>query len=341
VTEVREVHLVRPAEMTHPGTPRASRTIWVWVKLLGGPGILAFLVWRLGTGGFLDGLRAIQPGMLLAAVGIGLLTTVCCAWRWCLVARGLGVPLALPGAVADYYRSLFLNAALPSGVLGDAHRAVRHGRDIGDVGLGARAVVLERSAGQAVLVPVGVMVLLVSPVPALSPAALVPTSPVVATVAVAGVLAVAVFAARPARRVACRWGAWRTAASSVRAGLLGRRIWPGVVVASLAALAGYLATFLIAARAAGSTAPTHQLLHLLVLALLAMAVPLSVGGFGPREGVCAWAFAAAGLGAAEGLAVAVVYGLSVFVASTPGAVVLVVRWWRRARRPRAASRLPR
>jgi uncharacterized membrane protein YbhN (UPF0104 family) len=333
MTEVREVHLVRPAEMTNPGTPRASRAVWAWVKLLGGLGILAFLVWRLGTAGFLDGLRAVQPSVLLAAVGIGMLTTVFSAWRWCLVARGLGIPLALPSAVADYYRALFLNAALPGGVLGDAHRAVGHGRDIGDVGLGARAVVLERSAGQAVIVAVGVVVLLVSPVPALSPAALVPGSPVVAVVVAAGGLAVAVLAARRVRRVASRWGAWRTAASSVRAGLLSRRIWPGVVVASVAALAGYLATFLVAARAAGSTAPTLQLLQLLVLALLAMAVPLSVGGFGPREGVCAWAFAAAGLGAAEGLAVAVVYGLSVFVASTPGAVVLVVRWCHRARRP--------
>jgi hypothetical protein len=61
-----------------------------------------------------------------------------------------------------------------------------------------------------------------------------------------------------------------------------------------------------------------------LLALLAMAVPLNVGGWGPREGVVAWAFAAVGLGAADGLAVSTVYGVLVAAATLPGAVVLAV-----------------
>ncbi len=56
-----------------------------------------------------------------------------------------------------------------------------------------------------------------------------------------------------------------------------------------------------------------------------MGVPANVGGFGPREGVAAWAFGAAGLTATEGVATAVVYGALVLVASLPGAAVLVVR----------------
>ena len=49
----------------------------------------------------------------------------------------------------------------------------------------------------------------------------------------------------------------------------------------------------------------------------------NIGGWGPREGVTAWAFSAAGLGASLGVATAVVYGVMVFVASLPGAAVLV------------------
>jgi hypothetical protein len=52
----------------------------------------------------------------------------------------------------------------------------------------------------------------------------------------------------------------------------------------------------------------------------------SVAGWGPREGVTAWAFAAAGLGAAHGVATAVVYGVMAFVAGLPGALVLVAAW---------------
>ena len=64
------------------------------------------------------------------------------------------------------------------------------------------------------------------------------------------------------------------------------------------------------------------MLPLALLVLLAGVLP-NVGGWGPREGVTAWAFAAAGLGASLGVATAVVYGVMVFVASLPGAVVLV------------------
>ena len=57
---------------------------------------------RLGTGAFLDGLRVIDAGTLLTAFAIGVATTVFSAWRWCLVARGVGLRLSLRGAIADY-----------------------------------------------------------------------------------------------------------------------------------------------------------------------------------------------------------------------------------------------
>src|SRR5207247_11162728 len=101
---------------------------WAWARLAGGAAILAVLVWRLGTGPFIDGLQAINVWSVLAAAGITLLTTVLCAWRWTIVARGLGVGIPLPTAIAAYYRSQFLNTALPGGVLGDVHRGVRHGQ---------------------------------------------------------------------------------------------------------------------------------------------------------------------------------------------------------------------
>src|SRR5213076_310154 len=108
----------------------------------------AVLVWRLGTSPFLDGLRTVDGGALAAAAGLALATTVCCAWRWKIVARGLGVELSLPAAVAAYYRSVFLNVTLPGGVVGDVHRGVSHGRDVSDVGRALRAVAWERGAGQ-------------------------------------------------------------------------------------------------------------------------------------------------------------------------------------------------
>ncbi|WDF42764.1 lysylphosphatidylglycerol synthase transmembrane domain-containing protein [Streptomyces sp. T12] len=328
----------RPAAPT-PGAARPRRSLRTLLSRLNTPAfrthlgtaagviILAVLFWRLGTGVFLDGLRRIDAAALVVAVGIGLVTTVFSAWRWQLVARGLRIRLPLRPAVADYYRALFLNAALPGGVLGDVHRAVRHGQSAGDMGRGVRAVVLERTAGQVVLAGVGAVVLLTMPSPVLNEARdLTPVLLFAAVGALAVVAAVRMNRA-PSRRDRSNPTALRGTLGEAREALLSRRNGPGVAVSSVVVLAGHLAMFVVAARVAGSAASVAVLLPLAVLALLAMGLPLNVGGWGPREGVTAWAFGAAGLGAESGLAVAVVYGVLSFVAALPGVLVLVARWY--------------
>jgi glycosyltransferase 2 family protein len=281
-----------------------------WTARVAAAGTLAFLVWHVGTGPFLDGLHAVDAAALAAACGLAALTTVCCAWRWRIVALGLGVELSLGTAVAAYYRSIFLNVALPGGVVGDVHRGISHG---------LRAVAWERSAGQVVQVVITVVVLLALPSPVRG---LVPYIVLVAlAVAVALVLAARVL---PRLRSA--------AARDLRDGLLPGRAWPVIALASALVVAGHAVTFMIAAHTAGATAPLSQMLPLALLAMLAAALP-NVGGWGPREGVTAWAFATAGLGASLGVATAVVYGVMVFVATLPGAVVLVAAWVRRSGGP--------
>ena len=316
----------QPAPAESPA-PSARRGLRAHLGTLAGTVILGVLLWRTGTGAFLDGLRRIDAPTLLAGLGIGLVTTVFSAWRWVLVARGLRIRLPLRAAVADYYRALFLNAALPGGVLGDVHRAVRHGRSAGDLGRGVRSVVLERAAGQAALTTIGVVVLLTMDSPVLAGARQVAP---LAGLAAVGALAV-LLALRMNRAPARGGGALRSVLGEAREALLSRRNLPGVAVSSVVVLAGHLAMFVVAARVAGSDASLAELTPLAVLALLAMGLPLNVGGWGPREGVTAWAFGAAGLGAGTGLGVAVVYGVLSLVASLPGAVVLLVRRYDRPR----------
>jgi hypothetical protein len=123
-------------------------------------------------------------------------------------------------------------------------------------------------------------------------------------------------------------------AADLREALLSRGRWPRIVAASAIAVAGHAATFLLAAHVVGSAASMAALLPLTFLVLLAMAVPLNVGGWGPREGVAAWVFATAGLGASQGVEVATVYGVLAFVACLPGLAVLVNDWVRAASRRR-------
>jgi uncharacterized membrane protein YbhN (UPF0104 family) len=299
------------------------RRVWRWSRLIAGVGILALLAVRLGNAPFLDGLRVVDGRTLTAAVLLGAATTVLSGWRWSLVARGLGLHMPLRTAIADYYRSLFINAVLPGGVLGDVHRAVEHGRGVGDLSRAVKAVVLERFAGQIMLFSVVVAVLILDPAPVL-PQVLTGSAAAVTTMLI---LVAALGAAVLVRRGSSRWaGKLRAWGTDVRRGLLSNGNRLGIAMSSAGVLAGHLATFVIAARAAGSTASFSRLVPLLLLALLAMTLPLNVGGWGPREGATAWAFSAAGLGASQGLTVAVVYGMFAFVASLPGAAVMAAGW---------------
>jgi glycosyltransferase 2 family protein len=289
--------------------------------------VLAVVIWRLGTGPFLDGLKAVDGRALVAAAAVVFVTTVCSAWRWTIVARGLGIRLPLPAAVAAYYRAVFLNLTLPGGVAGDVHRGIEHGREVHDVGRAFRAVVWERVAGQVVQVVFTISVLLALPSPVR------PAMPFVAVAAVAIVLGAVLAGRLRADRSGSRWTRLRHAVvADLRNGVLRRNALPAILLTSTVVALGHVVTFLIAARTAGVTAPISRLLPLAALGLLAMVLP-SIGGWGPREGVTAWVFAAAGLGAERGAATAVAFGVMVLAASLPGAVVLIAGWLPR-RRPR-------
>ncbi|WP_018334465.1 lysylphosphatidylglycerol synthase domain-containing protein [Actinomycetospora chiangmaiensis] len=285
------------------------------MKLGVGVLLVAAVVAHLGAGAVLDGLRAVSVGAVAAALGIGSVTTAAAAARWCLVARGVGLRLGFGRALADCYRAQFLNSVLPAGVLGDVHRAVDHGRRNADVARGVRAVVLERVAGQVVVVAACAVLLVVLPGPVRDLIDPVTVLWVLAVVAAVALAAVPLVRARGG-------GALSTVGADLRAGLLTRRTGPGVVGCSVVATAGHLA---LLAVAAGPVAPVGELLPLLALALLAMGLPVNVGGWGPREAVMAAAFGAAGLGAATGLAAAVTYGVLALVSCAPGLGLLLGR----------------
>ncbi len=288
------------------------------LRLAAGAAVLWFLGLHVGAAPFEDGLRAVTWQAVTAAVALTALTTVCSAWRWRVVARALGAGIGLPGAVGAYYRSLFLNSVLPGGVLGDVHRAVTHGRSAGDVSRGLRAVAWERLAGQVIQAVVTAVVLLALPSPVR------PALPYVLA-GVAGVAGCAALVVRgAARRGRSRLTrAARAVAADLRRGLLAPGVWPRLTLASVLVVAGHTATFVIAARVAGCTAPLGELVALLMVVQTAAAIPLSVGGWGPREGAAAWAFAAAGFGAANGVTVATLYAVLMLGAVVPGAGLLL------------------
>uniref|UniRef100_UPI0015EEBFCB lysylphosphatidylglycerol synthase transmembrane domain-containing protein n=1 Tax=Streptomyces albidus (ex Kaewkla and Franco 2022) TaxID=722709 RepID=UPI0015EEBFCB len=250
----------------------AGRTIWRRLRVPMALAILIAVVHRLGTSALLGALGRIDAEAVALTFFFSIPATVFSAWRWRLVADRLGIRMRLGTAVADYYQALFINATLPSGVLGDVHRAVRNGRDSGDLGRGVRAVILERAAGQVVLVATALVTLAAGS--AYLPVLGAFQGPLTALAVVVCVLALIVVATLGRSRRAEKWR--RSLAAfllDARTALFARDSWPGVLGFSVLALCGHVGLFIAAARVAGTSAPVTALVPPLLLALLVMATP--------------------------------------------------------------------
>lgn len=303
------------------------------MRLAAGAAVLIVLATQLGTGPFVEALQSTSLTAVAVAVVVTALTMVCCAWRWRLVARALGLEVPLGSAVGAYYRAAFLNATLPGGVLGDVHRAVDHGLETGQMSRTVRSVAWERSLGQVAQIGLTVVVLLAVPSPLRS------SVPLIGATAVAlAIVAVVLLRRRmaPARRLPARM--LHAVVDDLAAIVRAPRVGVGILLASVLVVLGHAGVFLVAVRAAGVEVSAVASLPLALVVLLAASIPTSIAGWGPREGIAAWAFAVAGLGAAQGLTVSVVYGVIALVATLPGAVVLVAR--RRSGRRAAPALAP-
>ena len=305
------------------------------LRVLGGVLILALLVWRVGTAAVLDGLRAVDARSLAArhrhrGAHHGLLGLA-------LAAGGPGPgrragPRPWPWLAATARSSS--TRCCPAGVLGDVHRGVQAGRDAGDTARGLRAVFWERTAGQVVQLAMAIVVLVALPSPVRS------SLPALALAAVAVVVVLALLD-RFAPRARTAWWArlLHAGRSDLRHGVLARGVWPGVLLASTVAVAGYVALFLLAARTAGVDAPTALLLPL---------GHAGTGGDGASPPTSPVGDPAKGWRSGRSRrrasvqrpdsTTAVVFGVLTFVACLPGAVVLLVLWARRHPRRRHARR---
>ncbi|RNL80156.1 lysylphosphatidylglycerol synthase domain-containing protein [Nocardioides marmorisolisilvae] len=95
-----------------------------------------------------------------------------------------------------------------------------------------------------------------------------------------------------------------------------------ITVLSALSTTGHLLVFLAAAAAVGVHLSPTSLVVVGALVLLGASIPLNFAGWGPREGMAAWAFTAFGSTAETGLTVAVAYGVISTLATLPGLALL-------------------
>ena len=301
-------------------------------------GLLAGLAVWLDAGAAVSRLASMQPSWVLAALAVSGVQVAVLAWRWSFTARRLGVDLPWPVAWREYYLSIFLNQVLPGGVLGDVARAWRQVRSQIRVqapgGPAVRAVVFERLSAQVVMTTAAGVSLLFLPVtvaPGSRPA-------MVGAGLLAGGLVVALIVWM--RRQSSEWSLFGPILAEVGAAHLTPGAFAAQLASALVVVATYLATYLLAARAVGVETPLPVLLPLVAPVLMSMLIPVTVAGWGLREGAAAVLWAAVGLTAADGVVVSIAYGLLVLAGSAPGAVFLAFGLRRGRTRPGAPIESP-
>jgi len=289
--------------------------------------VLSAVVWRVGAAPFVHGVLSIDLRAVAAALVLCALSTAVLAWRWRIIANRLGARITFPRAIGMYYRSQFFNTVLPGGVLGDVHRAVAHGRDAGDLPQASCAVAIERVAGQVVQSTLTVLVLLLVGSEFAGWAFLA----LGLGLAVLVVAVVVVVASWPIRRIVAR------EVAELRVGIGCVKVLLQVIATSVVALACHVALFAVAVAAVGEQLPPVRMVAVALVVLLGSAIPVNIGGWGPREGVAGWVFAVAGLGADAGVAASTTFGVLAMIALVPGAVVALVSVIRVRRHPAPAT----
>lgn len=292
-----------------------TRSTWLRLgRIVAGLLVIVGTIVTVGAAPIARGIVSITPLAVLAAILLTGLATVAAAWRWTVVSARLGLRLAWGDAIVAYYRSQFLNSVLPGGVVGDVHRAYRQGRRTDDVPTAARAVAVERIAGQIVQLPLALIVLAVTGALTQVRGVLIVGVGLLAALALALGVAVAIPRGRAALKRELRL--LRPVFGSVRTVVQ-------IVATSTLVVAAHTATFIIACLVVGSDAEPAELLALATIALAAAAIPAGIGGWGPREAVSASVFAVAGLSAAAGLAASAAFGVLTLISVLPGAVVMI------------------
>lgn len=287
--------------------------------------ILALILSRIPTEDLLERVKGGAPVYLAAALLLALLVMVLVAVRWRLLANWLGLAVPVGLAVRAVFLGAFGSQVLPSIVGADLVRGymlVRHTAAIGRV---AASVIADRLVG---LFALCLLLVLFNPVLPQLPA---PYAGLVAPGALlaSGAALLAFLLACTGIKVGANLRLLRRlrALGTIDGVRLEARPIAGAVALGLAIHALAVVTASLAARAYGVEPSLGVWVSIIPLSLLASAVPVSISGWGVREGAIILLAAPLGVPPAEALLVSLTIGVLNVVASLPGALVLL-RWHR-------------
>jgi len=254
--------------------------------------------------------------LAVLAVQTGLVTV-----RWWLVARITDTALTLPAALRILLIGMFFNQTLPSSVGGDAVRVWLVTREGSPLGKAVNVVLCDR---------VLALVVLVALIGATLPAIYArvedgPTRAALATLVGLGALGLIVFVAA-GERLADLLRRWRFTRPFGDLASDFRRLFTRSSAITPLALSAFIhlmtvLTIMLLAWGLDIQADFFDGLMIVPTVVLLTTLPISVAGWGVREGAMVAGFSMVGVPADGALAVSVLYGLAMILISLPGGFV--------------------
>ena len=302
-----------------------KKSIALTLRFLISGGLIWFLLSKVDITSAKDKLLSAHVWMLALAIFFLIIQVAICTFRWRAVLTAIEESLSFPKAFQFYLIGLFFNQALPSDVGGDAvrvHKAYRSGLSP----LGAvNGVMLERVAsvlGMILLMVMATRFFLyrVGPDEA---EWIVPAVGLLGLGSVAG-LSVLMFL----DRLPWRHSHWRVVRALTRLAADTRRVFlvPMHAIRVIGwSLFGHANIALVVYLMALSLSLEVTWLDCMVLMplvfLVMIALPISIAGWGIREGAMVTAFGLIGVPYEGALALSFMYGLSGLVMALPGGIV--------------------
>ncbi len=312
-----------------PQSQIVRRLLWlarsVWVRTGVTVVLLALVGSRLDWSLIATRLREGQPLDFLFAVGLVVLALAAGAWRWHALLYRAGVPLGVGRLARIYAVSTFSSSFLPTTAGGDVTRAllVTRGPDLRRV---AVSIVVDRAGGLAGMVGIAWLALALEPagVPGQTDVILIWATLALA-LAAALVLVAMLNGGRAVRRIlpARLLAMARDARDVLRA--YGRSpalltqwlalsiLYQGLIAFQLVMLGRAIDVELSFATAAVA----------LTIVTLVTLVPISIGGFGVREGSYVVLLGGVSIAASDATLISVMSVAALLVASLPGAFMIM------------------
>ena len=295
--------------------------------------VSGLLIWFLLANVDLDAAKervlAIAPGMVALATAIFLVQLVIGAMRWRAVLDAIGAPLPFARAVRFFFIGAFFSQTLPSSVGGDAVRIYKTWRAGLTLGAAVNGVMLERIAAVVALVA-----LVAATQPFFLPRVSEDTAGWIISAVALSVAATVVLLVLDRLPVSLR--GWRLVRGLARLGVDARKVFlvPRAAGKALGwGVAGHVNLSLgvyVLALGLKLDVTWVDCIVLFPPALLLTTLPISIAGWGVREGAMVAVFALVGVPTDGALVLSILFGLLDALISLPGGIVWVLSGDRRA-----------